>query len=205
MRDLDIRLALLSYLQRLHGEDPSALIVEEVSICHGRSRVDMALVDERLHGFEIKSQVDSLSRLPGQLRDYGCVFDEVTLVIGLKHLTGVLKGLPSWCGIILAERVEGEVLLEPFRQGTQNLHRDPFSLAQLLWREEALEVLQRHGCDRGVRSKPRAALWQRLAESLALDDLAEEVREAMKARKSTWRATSRRRRRRVRRGRRRAA
>lgn len=192
MRDLDIRLALLDLLQKKHGAEEGTLIVEEVTICGGSSRVDLAVVNDLLHGYEIKSQLDTLGRLPGQLRDYGQVFDQVTLVVGLKHLTGILCGLPSWCGIILAHRQDGVVTLEPFRDGTRNLHRNAHALACLLWREEALAVLERHGCDRGVRSKPRAALWDRLAESLALEDLAEEVRESLKARKDTWRATQRR-------------
>ena len=187
MRDLDIRRALRSYL-RTQGE---SLIVEEMPICLGHTRVDLATVDQRLHGFEIKSQLDTLGRLQSQLNDYGTVFDEITLVIGPKHLTGVMNELPTWCGILLAHREEGEVRLEPFRRGGPNYHRDPLCLAQLLWREEALGVLTRHGHDRGVRSKPRAALWERLAERLALEDLAWEVREAMKLRGETWRAAQR--------------
>ncbi len=190
MRDPDIRLALRSYL-RSGGESCNPLMVEEMPICLGRTRVDLATVNGRLHGFEIKSQLDTLSRLQSQLRDYGTVFDEITLVIGPKHLTGVMNELPTWCGILLAHREDGQVTLEPFRQGGPNYHRDPLCLAQLLWREEALAVAERHGCDRGVRSKPRAAIWERLAESLALEDLAGEVREAMMARGDTWRAAAR--------------
>lgn len=166
-------------------------MVEEMPICLGRTRVDLATVNGRLHGFEIKSQLDTLSRLQSQLRDYGTVFDEITLVIGPKHLTGVMNELPTWCGILLAHREDGQVTLEPFRQGGPNYHRDPLCLAQLLWREEALAVAERHGCDRGVRSKPRAAIWERLAERLALEDLAHEVLEAMMARGETWRAAAR--------------
>ncbi len=191
MRDLDIRLALRSYLSSTARTSGSSLLVEEMPICQGRTRVDVATVGDTLHGFEIKSQVDTLSRLQSQLRDYGAVFDEITLVIGLKHLTGVMNELPTWCGILLAHREEGRVTLEPFRRGATNHHRDPLCLAQLLWREEALAVLERHGHDKGVRSKPRAALWERLAERLALQELAYEVREAMKVRGETWRAAAR--------------
>lgn len=203
MRDLDIRLALLTYLQRLHSDETDMLIAEEVNVRQGLSRADLVVVNSRLHCYEIKSQVDTLSRLAGQLEDYRCVFEQVSLVIGVKHLTGVLVGLPSWCGILLANRVGGEVEIESFRAASPNLHRDPYALAQLLWRDEALEILERYQCLRGVKSKPREALWERLAESLSLEDLGLEVRETLKARKSTWRATKRRRRRprRVRRGR----
>lgn len=195
MNDLDIRLALLSHLREQHADQPDTLIVEEVNVRQGQSRVDLAVVNGRLHGYEIKSQRDTLSRLKRQLEDYRAVFDELTVVIGLKHLTGVLGELPSWCGIVLAEWVDGVVTFEPFREPRRNLDRDPLALAQLLWREEALAVLERHDCARGVRSKPRAAMWARLADSLALEDLAEEVRDALKARRDIWRVASKPRRR----------
>lgn len=191
MRDLDIRLALRSYLREATLSGDFSLLVEEMPICQGRTRVDLATVGDTLHGFEIKSQVDTLSRLRSQLHDYGTVFDEITLVIGLKHLTGVMNELPTWCGILLAHREDGNVTLEPFRRGGPNYHRDPLCLAQLLWREEALAVLERHGHDRGVRGKPRAVLWERLAERLSLEDLAFEVRQAMRERGQTWRAANR--------------
>lgn len=191
MNDLDIRLALLRYLKELHGADPSVRVVEEVCVCQGRSRVDLAVVGQELHGYEIKSQKDTLSRLAGQLEDYRAVFHEVTVVIGLKHLSGVLATLPSWCGVILAHRVAGEVTLEPFRPARANLHRDPFSLACLLWRDEGLAVLERHGQARGVRSKPREAIWRRLAESLSLQELDLEVRVSLLRRTASWRGAAR--------------
>jgi hypothetical protein len=200
MNDLDIRLALISYLQRQHASEPDLLIVEEVNVRQGLSRVDLAVVGESLHGYEIKSQRDTLKRLASQMDDYRCVFERISVVSGLKHLTGILRELPTWCGILLAHWSQGEVVIEPFRDAQLNLHRDPYALAQLLWRAEALAVLERHGCAAGVRSKARAALWDRLAESLSLHDLGREVKLCLSARKSDWRAVTRRRSRRRRGG-----
>lgn len=191
MRDIDIRRALIAQLAKEHADDPKTLIVEEIGA--GRSRVDLAVVRDGLHGYEIKSRVDTLSRLPGQLRDYAAVFDEVTVVIGVKHLTGVLSEIPSWCGVILASYVDGSVCLEPFRAAQSNPHRDPYTLAQLLWRAEAVEVLERHNQVRGVKSKPREALWRRLSERLSLESLGEEVCRALQSRSPEWRVDSRQR------------
>lgn len=187
MNDPDIRVALISYLRVLHDGEPNTRIVEEVCVQRGHSRIDMAVVNSRLHGYEIKSSKDTLSRLTRQLDDYRAVFDEITFVIGLKHLAGVLSEIPDWCGVVLASPVGGVVELERFREGRRNLHRKPYALAQLLWRDEALGILTRRGLVRGVKSKPRPALWKRLSESLALDDLAEEVRGALAARSQDWR------------------
>lgn len=190
MTELEIRLALVDHLSRTHS-DPMK-IVEEMCVCDGRSRVDVALIDEgKLHGFEIKSKKDNLSRLPTQLGDYLAVFDRLTVVIGVKHLTGVLHEIPEWCGVLVATPVSGQVELDSFRAGRLNLHKDRYWVAQQLWREEALEVLHRYGLERGVKSKSRPFLWQRLADRLPLEQLTQEVCRALLARPSRWRPDAR--------------
>lgn len=191
MNDPEIRVALIAYLSEQLRDEADSLIAEEINVRRGSSRVDLAVVSHDLHGFEIKSRVDNLSRLPDQLDDYTTVFDRLTVVTGVNHLTGVLKTVPEWCGVMLASRVGGEVEIEPFREARANLHRDRRALAELLWREEALMVLERRGHDWGVRSKPRAAIWDRLAEVLPVDELATEVRDALLNRTRTWRRDSR--------------
>jgi hypothetical protein len=187
MNDPEIRQALIAHLREFYSADSQARIVEELCVRKGRSRIDLAVVNERLHGFEIKSPKDTLKRLLRQLEDYRAVFDDVTFVIGLKHLGGVLGDIPHWCGVMLAVPIGGEVTLERFRDGRQNLHREPYAVAQLLWRDEALEILTRRGFVKGVKSKPKPHLWARLTESLALDDLAAEVRVALANRSEDWR------------------
>jgi hypothetical protein len=68
------------------------------------------------------------------------------------------------------------------RDADRNPSPDPLAIAQLLWHAEALGVLERHGCARGVRSKRRAFAWQRLVETLTLDELRAEVRAALRER-----------------------
>lgn len=192
MNDPEIRRALISHLASALADSPESLIVEEINVCRGSSRVDLAVVDKAiLHGYEIKSRVDNLSRLNTQLDDYTAVFEHLTVVTGVNHLTGILTEVPSWCGIMLASRVGGEVELEEFRASQSNPHRDRYALAELLWREEALAVLERRGIDRGVRSKPRAQMWARLAEELTMDELQAELCSALRERKRDWRVDAR--------------
>ena len=72
--------------------------------------------------------------------------------------------------------------LTVLRDGCRNPAPDPLSVAQLLWRDEAYEVLDRRGLAAGMRAATRWRLWQALAEQLSLPDLQFEVREAIKAR-----------------------
>ena len=67
MRDEDIRSVLRARLALEYGTDPSALVLDEFGLACSSARVDLAVVNGCLHGYEIKSDVDSLARLRSPL------------------------------------------------------------------------------------------------------------------------------------------
>ena len=79
--DRDIRKALLESLRSEHAEDPSTLILQELAVCDGSARVDVAVLNGSLAGFEIKSERDSLNRLESQIENYARCFDSLTINI----------------------------------------------------------------------------------------------------------------------------
>lgn len=182
MREHEIRRALLDELASLHVDD--TLILEELGLDQGAVRVDVAVVNGLLSGFEIKSDWDNLERLPAQRDVYNAVFDEVTVVAGRRHLNRVLPLVPDWWGIIIAEQTGDGLPLRMERPAAQNPTRNSEMLARLLWRDEAVAVLTRHGVT-GMSSASRRVLWARLAAELSVDELSLEVRLALKGR-SGW-------------------
>lgn len=182
MREHEIRRALLDELASMHLDD--TLIVEEMGLDQGAIRVDVAIVNGLLSGYEIKSDWDNLERLPAQRDVYNAVFDEVTVVAGRRHLPKVLPLVPEWWGVVVAERIDDGSPLQVERPASRNPGRDPAMLARLLWRDEAVAVLARRGvaCASGAS---RRVLWARLADQLTVDELSLEVRCALKAR-SGW-------------------
>lgn len=180
MRDRDVREPLLRLLRRHHSE-PDTLFVDELDL-GGLVRVDVAAVNGALWGYEIKSAHDTLRRLPLQVEVYSRVLDHAALVVAACHYDHAVDLLPDWWQVYVAtESVEG-VELVLHRAGGINSGVDPWQLAQLLWRDEALAELTERGLDRGARSKPRRALWQRLAENVELSELQEAVRTRLKTR-----------------------
>jgi hypothetical protein len=191
MRDIDIRLALREEIARLHHlELDNTLIVEELCLCQGTARVDLAVVNGSVHGYEIKSEQDTLARLPGQLGVYNRALEFVTIVTAQVHVDKICKAVPGWWGIWSAVPTANGVRLAESRKGSQNPNVDPFALAQLLWREEALQVLDDRGLATGMRSKPRQELWRRLASDLTLREIGSVVRERLKHRGVDWRVPS---------------
>lgn len=186
MRDIDVRRALHAKLAVDHAEElDDTLIVDELGLC-GEVRVDVAVVNGALSGFELKSAKDNLRRLPRQVNVYSQVLDFAVLVVAENHLAAAREIVKPWWGLTVAQSRRTEVVLTEEREPRMNRSVDALSLAQLLWREEALEELTVRGADRGVRSKPRWAVWNRLTEVVDVDDLRIVVRNKLKARPS-WR------------------
>jgi hypothetical protein len=187
MRDIDIRRRLRAD-ERLHPRDPDTRIVEELGLCQGIARVDLAVVNGTIHGYEIKSERDTLARLPGQAEVYNRVLDYVTVVTAPTHADNIRKAVPEWWGIWTVQNDQGGIRLEPLRDSARNPDVSAFALAQLLWRDEALQALADRGLAAGMRSKTRQSIWRRLASELTLEYLGRVVRERIKSRNSNWRS-----------------
>jgi hypothetical protein len=187
MRDIDIRATLLKSITDDYHNSSKSLVIQELGICQGDTRIDIAVITGSLHGYEIKSARDTLERLPNQRDSYNKIFDYITLVVSTNHLRKSLQQIPDWWGVCEAKTVESGVLLSNFRSCGKNTEIDPLAVVQLLWRDEALETLEEYDLDKGFRSKPRSVLWDRLATNLTLKTLKTTVREKLKAREN-WRS-----------------
>jgi hypothetical protein len=89
---------------------------------------------------------------------------------------------PPWWGLIGIIATPHHLGLRVIRAAQVNPSPDPFAIASLLWRDEALQALNDLGLARGARSKPRAFAWRRLADAAPLDGLRTAVRLALRTR-----------------------
>ncbi len=176
--DKTIRTALMQNLERILENNPQARIVEELGITHGAARIDIAVINGSIHGYELKSDIDTLRRLPEQMDIYNSVLDEMTLVVGKSHLHEAVNLIPEWWGIMVAKVVEsnGTILLYKIREADKNPQKESVAMASLLWREEALHLLEEIGQADGMRSKTRQVLYERLASVLDQEMLGYKVR-----------------------------
>ncbi|NBC40450.1 sce7726 family protein [Corallococcus exiguus] len=190
MRDIDVRHAIWEQLRAEHADDDDTRLLDEFGLEHGDVRVDVVVINGEIHGYELKSERDTLTRLPRQVTAYSAALDRATLVVAEGHLAKASALVPEWWGLSIAHSVEGRaVRVEAHRLAARNPEQQMISVARLLWRPEALALLEQAGAARGVRSKPRAFLYERLTECLAPDQLRDQVRAALKAR-SGWRSAA---------------
>lgn len=183
MRDSDIRTAVRERLHREHASDPDTKIVEEMGIWAGSVRIDVAVINGELCGYELKSDRDTLERLPAQADLYSKVFDRVSLVVGEKHLSKARAQVPRWWGIVVARSRKGEIELVDKRTAKTNPKPDAMLIARLLWKGEALLILEQRGIARGYRSKSIDVIHRKLVSEVPIEELSAFVRAALKGRR----------------------
>ena len=189
--DAQIRGLLLPFIHLEHNSSSDTLGIEEFAIYGGSNRADVAALNGISHGYEIKSDRDTLNRLPDQVNAYGAIFERATLVSGARHLKAARKIIPRWWGIVEVRCApDCPIGLERIRESRPNPKPHPESIAALLWRSEALELLSRLGLDKGLRSKSMEHLTSRLAREVSVERLSNYAREALRAR-GDWRSAAR--------------
>lgn len=176
-----LRTSLRHRLASKHQNDPDTVLIDELGLCRGSVRVDLAVVNGQLHAYEIKSDRDSLRRLHTQAEVYSRVFDRVTIVCGDRHIPHALDIVPSWWELLRIVPDTQVPIFKCARRGRKNPNKDIRALAELLWIDEAMALLARRHALRGMRGKPRAVLWDRVCELFSSDDVAEAVRAHLKA------------------------
>lgn len=186
--DLVIREALKHDLNKTYKNVPNVRIIEELGISHGTARVDLAVVNGIIHGYEFKSDLDTLHRLPEQMKIYNAVLDQVTLIVGKSHAYEAIKLVPDWWGIVIAKVTgDGTISFLNIRDAEANSNLEAIAIARLLWREEAISILEEMNEAKGFRSKPRSAIYKKLITVLDLETLRAKTRHCLYHR-SNWRS-----------------
>lgn len=160
----EIRAALIERL----GASPR--VREEVKI--DGARLDVLRLSDRLEGFEIKSDYDTLKRLPDQVRFFSKALDQITLVIGHELENEAWMLLPKWWGILLAERTRlGGVRFQLVREAKANPSDTRLGMAGLLWRNELVDAFESLTGRRPPRSAAAATLRERISDSASVAEL----------------------------------
>lgn len=165
----EIRDRLLAWLTG--GDVANGIVSEEFPLHTDGARIDVVQLGTEFVGYEIKSDQDTFDRLAKQLHAYNRVFDRLYLVCGPRHIAQALALLPPWWGILRATRgMDSAVELQTVRAAMLNIRQEAFSLASLLWRDEALTVLKSANITTPKKASSHL-LWEQLAISVPMDAL----------------------------------
>lgn len=141
----DVRAEMTRTVSRRMGQRRHILVPEVEVRWSIPARLDALLVADRIGGFEIKSDVDSLARLPRQVEAYGMVVELATLVVGERHRVAASALIPPWWSIWVVRKRNGDVAIRQVRGGRLNPSIDPLAVTSFLSREDLTHVLREHG------------------------------------------------------------
>lgn len=181
LADYEIRERLLTKLHT-DNQNKSYRIIEELVICSGEVRVDIALANGHMHGYEIKSDLDTLERLPKQIHCYDSTFDKNTIIVGEKFRYKIVEHVPKHWGIEVAYLNRfGNVSLERIRKSESNKSIEYQRLLELLWNKELKGFLKENKI-KGYSASKRNELLQAVMENIPFKLAKNYTRETLKTR-----------------------
>lgn len=180
LNDADIRGKLSEWLVDQFAHDHSTVVCHEFAVPRPSARADVAVINGRLSGFEIKSDHDSLSRLPQQIASYSAVFERVTLVTTAAHLNKATMHVPDWWGILVAHPTSP---LRIIRDARMNRGLDIEKAMYLLSCAELRDIAKRRNCLPFAKSR-KTQLIISLCEAVSERKLMGEIRSSLKNRLS---------------------
>lgn len=188
VKDSDIRMMLYSEIEGFFAYDRSTQIIDEMEICNGIVRVDVAVLNGALHGYEIKSESDNLLRLPKQAEYYNKVFDYMYFVCSDTKTEKSMRLIPDWWGVYVAYKNGENICITLDRPAHPNGEIDPLILLQFLRKEEAVEFAQQFltSSNNKLARMSKSRLLEQLSTEVELSIIKQFVRIKLKERNG-WR------------------
>lgn len=177
--DRHVRETLHGYIRKELQIEKEDTVIDELPVLQKSGRVDVAVIGDWLHCYEIKSESDKLSGLKGQVAMYSKVFDFLTLVADVKHMTDATRIVPANWGLLLwvpFSAVSSVPQIVDLREARLNMDVSKDAVVKLLWKAQALDLLKSVDAHKGLSATPKYKLWPLVAEACSLMQIREALR-----------------------------
>jgi hypothetical protein len=142
----DIKAAVIDKLFGLNALS-NAVLINEMVVANWSRRADLVVANGKLHAFEIKSDLDNLRRLEGQLETYLDRFDKVTVVSTPKFVTLVKEVADPRVEVWCANETSHGITISIVRRGTSSVISNKRILCGYLLKAELVSLLVNEGRD----------------------------------------------------------
>lgn len=166
MLDTEIRELLFDYIDEKYDK---LRIYEELKI--RKSIADVVVVlEDKLIGIEIKSDSDTYTRLPTQIKDYNHFFDYNYLAVGSSHAKHAHEHIPKHWGILCVAMEDDNPYIKELREPTPTPRLQVSYQIKLLWRLELNNILDKNKLPK-YRQKSKRFVQLKLIEKLTSEKL----------------------------------
>lgn len=97
--EIHVKAAVIDRLLAGPHVDSDAVLISEMTVANWTRRADVVLANGKLWAFEIKSDLDSLVRLPGQIETFRNYFEKFTIVAAERFEKAILDMAPEGVGV----------------------------------------------------------------------------------------------------------
>lgn len=161
MNDNAIRIILKQWLKANASDKGIGIrIFYEKAISNSIADV-LAVTEDGIWGFEIKSDVDDLRRLNTQLDNYSKACDRCYVVVGERNVEKVMGDIPRFCGVIKISDNSVEIVKKAYISPKVNIKTQ----LNLLWPAELRELLLNFSMP-NYAQKSREYIEDRLVENV---------------------------------------
>lgn len=181
LRDADIRRPLHIWLEKQHECCSETGIIHELRIPRPSARADLAVINGEMVGYEIKSDVDNLARLPRQTRAFNRVFDRAYVVATERHARQAAEIVPEWWGVAIPALHAAQPFIV-VREADLNPSPSIEAALFILRKPELIRILEWHNLAKGMRDKKHSKIVRLAASGVEHSALKADVRRMLRAR-----------------------
>ncbi|QWA11099.1 sce7726 family protein [Sodalis ligni] len=118
--------------------DSNATVVSELRV--GNNKADLVIVNGHSVCYEIKTERDTLKRLPDQIKTFDKIFDRVYVVCSQNHIKNVLKITPENVGVF---ELSQKGALKEIKKASNNLGIDRSLMISSLRKNEYVYIAEK--------------------------------------------------------------
>lgn len=147
--DHDIRKIVLEHVRKFKD----VKVREEYTTYSGKSRADIVAINSHFNAFEIKSDYDSLGRLPNQIKEYDLTFEKNYIVTGNKYINKISNFVPQHWGIIHVYKRNNNIVFKYCRRPILNPYFDFKCFLGLIDSQTLKKMVMKSNIKTGINSK----------------------------------------------------
>lgn len=173
----------VAVIDRLYdsGQLHDAVLINEMVVANWSRRTDLTVVNGKLHAFEIKSDLDNLQRLNGQVTTYLSQFDKVTVVTTPRFINAMKQIIPDEVELWEISEINSMSYIRVVKKGRTRLITNKRILCGFLLKNELVAFLKMNSITSSL-DMPRDILIELIESLLPAKKLKDFVLYALKLR-----------------------
>lgn len=134
--------ALIKYLLSKNTFEGDTVLINELSLDNYSRRADLVVVNGSIQLFEIKSEADTLARLPGQVKTFSRFCDKLHVVSAPCHIAEILSSTPDNIAVWQLDHKKG---IKVVRRGRKVPLKNKDNLLKMVNVRELRQFLSKEG------------------------------------------------------------